>query len=101
MQRLRPAEDRRQGLDRDSHDVVQGMLCLERDAPRLRVKAQSCARVAGAEALAHETRVEAPSRAKLRDFLEQVVMRGEEERQPRSKSVDREPGVDGAGAILH
>src|SRR2546423_1471310 len=101
MERLRSAEDRRQRLDSDSHDVVERLLCLKRDAARLRVKAKSRARVAGAEARAHETRIEAPSRAKLRDLLEQVVMRCEKERQSRGKSVDRKAGVDGAGDVLH
>ena len=50
----------------------------------------------GAEALAHEPRVQPARRAELRDLLEQVVVRGEEEREPRRERVDREPGVDRA-----
>ena len=89
VQRLRAAEHRRQRLHRDAHDVVQRLLRLERDAARLRVKAQPAARVVRAEALAHEARVHAPRRAELRDLLEQVVVRREEEREPRRESRRR------------
>ena len=98
VQRLRAAEHRGERLHRDAHDVVERLLRLERHAAGLRVEAQPAARVARAEALAHEARVHAARGAELRDFLEQVVVRGEEERQARREVVDREPGVDRARA---
>ena len=97
VQRLRAAEHRGQRLHRDAHDVVERLLRLERDAAGLRVKAQARARVARAEAVAHDARVHAPRRAELRDFLEQIVVRGEEERQPRRERRRRaSPAVDRA-----
>src|SRR5215471_20946941 len=51
------------------------------------------ARVFRAEPLAHRLGPDAPRRPKLRDLLEEIVVRVEEERQARSKLVDRQTGV--------
>ena len=100
VQRLRAAQHGGERLHRDAHDVVERLLRRERDAAGLRVKAQTRARVARAEALAHEARIQAPRRAELGDLLEQVVVRGEEERQPRRERVDAQSGVDRARDVL-
>ena len=64
----------------------------------MEAKAATC--IGCAEALAHQVRVDATRRTKLRDFLEQVVVAGEEKRQPRCELVDREPRRDGALHVL-
>ena len=95
VQRLRAAEHRRQRLQRDADDVVVGLLRGQRAAGRLRVEPQLLrARVGRAEAVAHDPRPQPPRRAELRDLLEEVVVRVEEERQPLAEAVDVEPGVD-------
>jgi hypothetical protein len=91
VQRLRAAEHRGQRLHRHAHHVVERLLRLQRHAAGLRVEAQPRARVRRAEALAHEARVQPARRAELRDLLEQVVVRREEERQARRERVHREP----------
>jgi len=48
-------------------------------------------RVAGAEPLAHDPRPQAARRPELRDLLEQVVVRVEEERELRRELVHAEP----------
>ena len=91
VQRLRAAAYRRQRLDRDADDVVLGLLRRERRAARLRVEAQrQRLRVGRAEALGHHARPQPARRAELRHLLEEVVVRVEEERQPRAELVGRE-----------
>src|SRR5438552_14029880 len=95
MQRLRAAEHRRQRLQGDADDVVVRLLGRERAAGGLRVEAELLrARVGRAEAVAHDARPKAPGRAELRDLLEKVVVRVEEERQPLPELVDVETRVD-------
>ena len=95
VQRLRAAEHRRQRLQRDADDVVVGLLRGQRAAGGLRVKAQLLrARVGRAEPIAHDARPQPPRGAELRDLLEKIVVRVEEERQPLAELVDVEPGVD-------
>ena len=94
VQRLRAAEHGRQRLHRDAHDVVVGLLRRQRAAGRLRVKAQlHRARVRRAEPVAHDVRPQPARRPELRDLLEEVVVRGEEERQPLAEPVDVEARV--------
>ena len=88
VQRLRAAADRGERLDRDAHDVVLRLLGGERRAARLRVEAQrERAWVRRAEAVAHDLGPQAPRRAELRDLLEEVVVRVEEEREPLAEVV--------------
>ena len=95
VQRLCAAKHRRQRLQRDAHDVVVRLLGGQRAAGGLRVEAQLLrARIGGAEPVAHDARPETPGGAKLGDFLEEVVVRVEEERQPLSEDVDVETGVE-------
>ena len=95
MQALRPAEHRRQRLDRGPDDVHLRLLRGQRHARRLRVEAhQPRARVARAEAVAQLTRPDPPRRPVLRDLLEEVEMGVEEEREPRRELVDVHPARD-------
>ena len=88
VQRLAPAEHGRERLNGHAHDVVFGLLCRERRAGRLRVKAQQQrARVARSKPLAHDVRPEAPRGAVLGDLFEQVVVRVEEERELRRELI--------------
>ena len=100
VQRLRAAGDRRQRLDRDTDDVVLGLLRRQRRAAGLRVEAQrERLRVRRAEPLAHDARPQAARRAELRDLLEEVVVRVEEEREPLAELVRREPRLDRGLAV--
>ena len=93
---LGAAEDRRHGLKRHPDDVVVRLLCRQRAAGGLRVKAQLLrAWLGGAESVAHQTRPQPPCGAKLRDLLEEVVVRREEEGQPAPEHVHVEPRRDG------
>ena len=91
VDRLRAAADRRERLHRDAHDVVLRLLRRQRRAARLRVEAERLRlRVRGAEAVAHDLRPQPPRRAELRHLLEEVVVRVEEEGEPRAELVRRE-----------
>ena len=90
-----PPHDRRQRLDRHADDVVLRLLRGQRRAAGLRVEAQrERLRVRGAEALVHDPRPQPPRRPELRHLLEEVVVRVEEEGQPRPELVRREPRLD-------
>ena len=96
VQRLRAAEHGRQRLDGDADDVVVGLLRGERAAGGLGVESHlHGARRRRAEAVAHDVRPQAPRGAELRDLLDEVVVRREEERQPLAERVDAEPGSAG------
>ena len=92
VQRVRAGEHRGQRLDRGAHDVVVRLLRGERDPGGLGVEAQPL-RPLGLRAVhvAHPARPDPPRGAQLRDLLEEVDVRVEEERQPRREPVDR-PG---------
>ena len=98
MQRLRAAECRSERLQRDTHDVVERLLCSECHAAGLRVKPETAAVVVGAKTFAHQARPEPACRTELRDFLEQIAVRREEEGQSWCECVDGEPCIDG---LLH
>ena len=95
VERLRPAEHGCQRLERHADDVVVGLLGGERAAGGLRVEAQLLrARLGRAEPIAHEPRPQPPRGTELRDLLEKVVVRVEEERQPLAEAIDVESGVE-------
>ena len=100
VQRLRAAEHRGERLHGDAHDIRERLLRGERHPAGLRVKAHATRRVRRTESIAHQPRVDAPPRAKLRDLLEQIAVRREEEGQPRREAVDREPGRERARDVL-
>ena len=80
---------------RDAHDVVFRLLRGERTSGRLRVEAKHHrVRILRAEAVAHQVRPEPARGAVLRDLLEQIVVRVEEERKPRRKFIDGQSGGD-------
>src|SRR5438445_460741 len=88
VDRLRAACNRGQHLDRHADDVVLRLLRGERRATGLSVEPQRARlRVRRAKALLHDPRPEPPRRAELRHFLEEVVVRVEEEREPRAELV--------------
>ncbi len=95
MQALRPAENRGQPLERGPDDVDLGLLCRQRDAGGLRMEAHQ-QRALGSRpvALAHHARPDPPRGAVLRDLLEEVEVRVEEEGEPRREVVDVEPALD-------
>jgi hypothetical protein len=95
VQALGAAQDRRQGLHRRPHDVVEWLLGHERDARGLGVGAQDPRpRVLGAEPVADDLGPHPPAGPELGDLLEEVVVHVPEERQPRRELVDRQAGVD-------
>ena len=99
MQRLRTAEHARERLDRRADDVVQRLLRGERHAGRLHVGAhEQRALVLRAVRVAHLARPDPAGRAQLRDLLEEVDLRVEEEGQPRRERVDVDAALD---RLLH
>jgi len=95
VERLRPAEHRRERLERRPHDVHLRLLRRERHPRRLRVEPhQPRARVLRPVALPHLARPDPPRRPVLRDLLEEVQVRVEEEREPRREVVHVEPPLD-------
>ena len=87
VQRLRPAEHPRERLDRRPRDVVQRLLSRQRHPGRLRVKThQPRLLLLGAERLAQLTRPDPPRRPILRDLLEEIDMRIEEEATTAARS---------------
>ncbi len=100
MQGLRPAEDRRERLNRHAHDVVVWLLAREHRARCLRVEAhRRGAVVLCAELLARDPRPHAPRAAKLCHLFEEVVVRVKEERDARREGVDVEPRRDRGGEV--
>jgi hypothetical protein len=91
VERLRPAEDASQPLERGAHDVDLGLLRGQGRAGGLGVEAQAAQRGVGdAEALAHDPRPQPPRRAELRDLLEEVGVRVEEEGDAPSERLEGE-----------
>ena len=81
---------------RDTDDVVVRLLRGERAAGGLGVEAQLLrAWLGGAESIAHQTCPQPPRGPELGDFLEKIVVRVEEEREPLTEAIDVEPGVEG------
>ncbi len=87
-------------MDRDPDHIVLGLLSGQRRAAGLRVEAK-CLRpwVRRTEAITHELRPEPPGGAELRHLLEEVVVRVEEEGQPRAEVVHRQPRCDRCFAV--
>ena len=91
MQRLRPAEHRRERLDRRPGHVHERLLPRQRDTRRLRVEPhQQRALVAGAVRVAQLACPDPACRPVLGDLLEEVDVGVEEEAQPRGELVDAE-----------
>ena len=96
VQRLRSAEHRSQRLNRDANDVVVRLLRGQRASRGLRVEAQNGrSRILALEPLRHHLVPDLARRAVLGDLFEKVVVRVEEERQPR-RERHRHPVRPGA-----
>ena len=71
--------------------LFSGCCAVSVEPPVWAWKRSACACfVCGAEAVAHDLRPERPGGAELRDLLEEVVVRVEEEREPGAERVGRE-----------
>ena len=80
MQRLRTAENRRQRLNRHSHDVVLGLLSREADAGGLRMEAhEPRPRILGAEGISHLVGPDASGGTVLSDLFKEAIMSIEKE----------------------
>src|SRR6266704_6695925 len=85
------AQHRRERLHGHPDDVVLGLLRREHAARGLGVEAQGLrSRIARAELVPHDPGPEPPGRPELRDFLDEVVVGVEEERDLRRELVDPE-----------
>ena len=95
MKRLRAAEHRGERLQRDTDNIVVGLLRRQRASRGLRMKAELLrARIGRAEPVGHASRPEPPRRAEFRNLLEKIVVRVEEERDPLTERVDVKACVD-------
>src|SRR5947209_12496997 len=93
MQRLRAAQDTGESLDCDADNVINGLLHRERYSRCLCVKSQlHRAFVLCAKVIAHHPRPNATCGSVLGDFLKEVIMRVEEERDAWNELLDVEPG---------
>ena len=82
-----------QGLHGHAHDVVLGLLGGQHAAGGLHMEAQHHRpRIAGMEAVTHDSRPQPARGAELGHLLEQVIVRVEEERQLRGEIVDGQAG---------
>ena len=113
VQALRPSQDRRQRLHGDADDVVLRLLRRQSRAARLRVETHlQRARLLHVEAPRHDPGPDAARRAELRDLLEEIIVRVEEERDLAGDLLDRKRGGargleigdavrEGEGDLLH
>nr|WP_297805735.1 hypothetical protein [Tepidiforma sp.] len=93
---LGAAENGRERLHGGADDVVLGLLGGEGGAAGLGMEAEHLgARVLRFEPVAHDAGPEAAGGAELGDFLEEVVVAGEEEAEAAGEVVDVEAGADG------
>ena len=90
-----PAEHGRERLDGHARDVDERLLGLQRRAGRLGVEPEHHRlRLGGPEPVAHDVGPHPPGGPELGDLLEKVVVRVEEEAEPRPERVHVEPGVE-------
>src|SRR5438132_1638284 len=102
MEGLRPTEDGGERLDRRPDDVDLGLLRGEADAGRLRVESEEPGtRVLRPERVPHLACPDPAGRAVLREFLEQIVVRVEEEGQAGREVVHPESAVDAPADVFH
>jgi len=97
VERLRSTQDARQGFEGGSDDVVLGLLGGQGAAGRLGVEPEHPGTGALCLVLvAHAFCPDAPRRPELRDLLEEVNVRIEEERDPRDELVDVQAALNAA-----
>ena len=95
VERLGATGRGRERLQRDADEVDLGLLSRQRRAARLGMEAEhQAALVLGAKAIAHEARPHPACRTKLRDLLEDIVVRIEEEGQAWREGVNVEPTIN-------
>ena len=100
VQGLRAAEHRRQRLHGDAHHVDIGLLGGKRGAGGLNVEAQHHrTRIAGAETIAHDFRVQPSGGPELGDLFQEIIVRVEEEGKARGEGVHIEAGCDGRADV--
>ena len=96
MQRLRPSQDRRQGLVGGPDDVVLGLLRGQGHPAGLGMEPEHGAlETARPEPVPDDPGPHPPGRPELRNLLEQVHVAGEEEGDPGGELVDGQPRVQG------
>src|SRR5436309_6569883 len=94
VERLRSAQYCRQRLNRNTNDIVVGLLRSERTSCRLRVESKHRrTRIVRVESLRHYPVPDFSGGPILRDLLEQIVVRVEKEREARRKIVHVETGA--------
>ena len=93
VQRLGPAQHRRQRLDRGADDIIVRVLLGQRHAAGLAVGAEQLRLLRLGAEIGHDPRPQSPRRAQLRDLHEQVHADAEEEAQARREIVDVEPAL--------
>src|SRR5688572_22875790 len=102
VERLRPAKNGRESLNRCSYDVVAGLLPCEGAAGGLRVKPKlEAALVPRAIAPAHGLGPDFARRAVLGDLLEEIVMRIEKEAEARSELIGLIPSCEHPLDVFH
>ena len=102
VERLGPAQDAGQRLERDPGQVVERLLRGQRHAGGLGVEAHpGAALVLGAVALGHQVVPDPPAGPELGDLLEEVAVAVEEERQPRREVVDAQAALEGRLDVGH
>ena len=94
VQALRPAQHRRERLQAGAHDVDLVLRLGQRRGGGLAVEAQAHRlRIARAEALLHDLRVDPPHGAELRDLLEEIGLGHVVEREPGANSSTSSTGL--------
>src|SRR5207253_8619725 len=94
VQRLRPAQHRRQRLNRNPDNVVVWLLRGQRASGRLRMESKDGrTRILAFETPGHHFVPDFPCGAILRDLLEEIIMCVEEKGKTRRKIVDVEAGA--------
>ena len=92
VQRLRAAQYRGHGLDCRTHNVVFRLLCRQCRAGSLCMKTQHPRlRILRLEFFPHHACPDLARRTELGNLFQKIVVRIEEERQPRCKTVDVKP----------
>ena len=100
MERLRVAEGRTHGLHAGARDIVERILCRQRPAGRLAVRAERHRlRVLRAERL-DDLCPEHAGGAHLRDFHEIVFADGPEEREALRECINRQAGLDARADVF-
>src|SRR5947209_8893725 len=91
---------RRHSLDAGAHDIVEYVLCGERPAARLAMRAQRQRLLRFRIEILDELRPDETRGAHLGDFHEKIHADRPEERQPRRELIDGEPRLQSGAEIF-